>query len=98
MQLSRGKLLGYNFDLKTIEFTMFDGATGVRCAVETTAMDDFEEPYPPKISVVADLVPVRTRQFARLRDHIERNASRKYFTGALENDRTVLLRRNDLRE
>jgi len=44
MRLSRGKLLGYNFDLQTVEFTMFDGPTGVRCAVEAAAMDDFEEP------------------------------------------------------
>ena len=53
MGLSRGKFLGYNFDLQTIEFTMFDGSTGVRCAVETAAMDEFERPRPPTIRSVS---------------------------------------------
>ena len=96
MRLSRGRFLGYNFDIQTIEFTMFDGSTGVRCAVETAAMDAFEQPYPPKIRLVSDLVPVRMKQFERLRDHIEQNASLKFSIGALERDGTVLIRRNDL--
>jgi hypothetical protein len=96
MALSRGKFLGYNFDLQIIEFTMFDGSTGVRCAVETAAMDELEQPRTPTIRSASDLVPARKRQFERLRDHVEQSASSRFAAGALENDGTVLVRREDL--
>jgi len=94
MPLSRGKLLGYNFDLQTIEFTMYDGAIGVRCAIEAAAMDQLQQPY--RIRFASNLVPLRAVQFETLRSHIEQHASRKFSAGILEEDGTVLVRREDI--
>jgi hypothetical protein len=96
MPLSRGKVLGYNFDRQTIEFTMFHGVTGVRCAVEAGAMDKLERPNPSRIRLVGSLVPERMVQFERLRGHIEQSASRKFSAGILEEDGTVLVRGEDI--
>ena len=87
MALQRGELLGYDFDRMVVEFTMFNQAKTVRCAISTAAMDDLEG----KHDVKSDQ---RVEQFMRLRDVIEERASRKFFERPVETE-PVVLRSND---
>jgi len=68
MPLMRGRILGYDADRMTFEFTMMHDARIVDCEISSTAMDD-----------LAGEKGVRTNereaQFRRLRDTIERVAS-----------------------
>jgi hypothetical protein len=88
MLLSRGEILGYDFNRMVVDFTMLNQGKTVRCAISTAAMDDFEG----KHDVKADQ---RVDQFVRLRDAIEERASRKFFEGPREAEGPVVLRSND---
>ena len=88
MALQRGELLGYDFDRMVVEFTMFNQAKTVRCAISTAAMDDLEGKHDLKSDQ-------RVEQFMRLRDVIEERASRKFFERPVETERPVVLRSND---
>ena len=88
MPLQRGEVLGYDFNRMVVEFTMFNQGKTVRCAVSTAAMDDLEG----RRDVKADQ---RVDQFARLRDAIEEQASRKFFDEQVKVDRPLVLRSND---
>ena len=68
MPLMRGRILGYDANRMTFEFTMMHGARIVDCEISSTAMDDLagEKGVRPD---------EREAQFRRLRDAIERIAS-----------------------
>ena len=69
MPLERGRIIRYNNDRMTFEFTMTD-ATGkiVDCKISSTAMD--------QLAGIKGTIPSeREHQFLRLRDEIERIAS-----------------------
>jgi|SRR6266511_154313 Protein of unknown function (DUF1488) len=68
MLLSRGEILGYDFNRMVVDFTMLNQGKTVRCAISTAAMDDLEG----KHDVKADQ---RIDQFVRLRDAIEHRES-----------------------
>jgi hypothetical protein len=75
MRLSRGEVIGYNFDRMTVEFTMRNQDRRVLCAVSTAAMDDLERRNDVQTHERVD-------QFMRLRDAIEERASPKVFRGS----------------
>jgi hypothetical protein len=88
MRLSRGEVIGYNFDRMTVEFTMRNQDMRVLCAVSTAAMDDLERRN--------DVQPhERVDQFMRLRDAIEERASQKFFEGPVEAQAPVVLLRSE---
>jgi hypothetical protein len=87
MLLQRGEVRDFDFDRMTVNFTMWNGSTVVRCAISTAAMDDIER----RRDVTADR---RIDQFVRLRDVIEERASRKFGEQG-QADRPVVLRSND---
>jgi hypothetical protein len=68
MPLMRGRILGYDADRMTFEFTMMQDARIVDCEISSVALDDLagEKGVRPN---------EREAQFKRLRDEIERIAS-----------------------
>jgi hypothetical protein len=88
MLLQRGDVIGYDFDRMVVDFTMINQGATIQCAVSTAAMDDMEGARDVKSDQRVD-------QFVRLRDAIEERASRKFFDGAVEASRRVVLRSND---
>jgi hypothetical protein len=68
MPLMRGRILGYDANRMTFEFTMMHGLRIVDCEISSTAMDDLagEKGVRPN---------EREAQFRRLRDTIEQIAS-----------------------
>ena len=88
MPLQRGEVQGYDFNRMIVEFTMLNQDKVVQCAISTTAMDDLEGKR--------DVKPhQRVDQFIRLREVIEEQASRKFFTEQVNVGRPVILRSND---
>jgi Protein of unknown function (DUF1488) len=88
MLLSRGEILGYDFNRMVVEFTMLNQGKTVRCAISTAAMDNLEGKHDVKANQRVD-------QFLRLRDAIEERASSKFFEGPAEAKRSLVLRSND---
>jgi hypothetical protein len=74
MPLQRGEVLGYDFDRMVVDFTMFNQGKTVRCAISTAAMDNLEGKREVKANQRVD-------QFLRLRDAIEKRASRSSSKG-----------------
>ena len=88
MPLERGEVQSYNFDRMVVEFTLLNQGKVILCAISTAAMDDLEGR--------CDVKPnERVGQFMRLRDVIEKRASRKFFQEQAQADRPVVLRSND---
>ncbi|MBR0799603.1 DUF1488 family protein [Bradyrhizobium jicamae] len=71
MTLTRGRLIGYEFDRMVMLFSMVDGQREIPCAISTSAMDDLE-------GLARSKPNEREAQFMRLRDLIEDRAARKY--------------------
>ena len=71
MTLTRGSIVGYEFDRMVLKFSMMDGDKEIPCAVSASAMDDLERG-------VRTPAEKREEQFVRLRDRIEQCASRKF--------------------
>jgi hypothetical protein len=71
MPLMRGRILGYDADRMTFEFTMMQDARIVDCEISSVALDDLagEKGVRPN---------ERDAQFKRLRDAIECVASRMF--------------------
>ena len=88
MPLQQGEVRGYDFNRSVVEFTMLNQGKVILCAISTAAMDDLEG----KHDVRADQ---RVDQFVRLRDAIEKRASRKFFEGPVEAKGPVVFRSND---
>ena len=76
MALTRGRVLGYEFNRMVMLFSMVDGQREVPCAISTSAMDDLEG--------LARSGPQREAQFMRLRDRIEARAARKFLAREFE--------------
>jgi hypothetical protein len=74
MTLTRGRLVGYEFDRMVMLFSMMDGQREIPCAISTSAMDHLE-------SVTRSKPDQRETQFMRLREQIEERAARKFLTG-----------------
>jgi hypothetical protein len=69
MPLERGRIIGYDTDRMTFEFTMIDAKGNfVDCKISSTAMDQL-------VGVGGTMPSEREEQFLRLRDEIERIAS-----------------------
>jgi hypothetical protein len=68
MPLEQGKIIGYDADRMTFEFTMMDKTKIVDCAISSVAMDEMAK---SKGTKPAD----RETQFLNLRELIERIAS-----------------------
>ena len=91
MALTRGSLVGYEFDRMVVKFLMVDGQREVNCAVSTSAMDDLEKPERTKPEQ-------REAQFLRLRDRIEEQAARKFLAQEFEGTPPgIILRSIDFR-
>lgn len=71
MSLTRGRLIGYEFDRMVMLFSMMDGQREIPCAISTSAMDNLE-------SLARSRPDQREAQFMRLRDQIEERAGRKF--------------------
>jgi Protein of unknown function (DUF1488) len=71
MTLTRGRLIGYEFDRMVVLFSMLDGQKEISCAISTSAMDTLESLALPRPNQ-------REAQFIRLRDQIEERAARKF--------------------
>ena len=71
MSLTRGRLIGYEFDRMVMRFSMIDGEKEIACAISTSAMDNLE-------SLARSKPNEREAQFMRLRDRIEERAARKF--------------------
>ena len=71
MTLTRGRLIGYEFDRMIVQFSMLDGQKEIPCAISTSAMDDLE-------GLARSRPNEREAQFERLRDRIEERAARKF--------------------
>ena len=91
MTLTRGRLIGYEFDRMVMLFSMVDGQKEVPCAISTSAMDDLE-------SLARSKPNEREAQFVRLRDRIEERAARKFLAMELEGTPPgIILRSIDFR-
>jgi uncharacterized protein DUF1488 len=77
MTLTRGRLIGYEFDRMVMLFSMIDGQTEIACAISTSAMDNLE-------SLARSKPNEREAQFVRLRDRIEDRAARKFLAREFE--------------
>jgi hypothetical protein len=77
MTLTRGRLIGYEFDRMVMLFSMVDGQREIPCAISTSAMDDLE-------SLVRSKPNEREAQFVRLRDRIEERAACKFLAMEFE--------------
>jgi hypothetical protein len=71
MTLTRGRLIGYEFDRMVMLFSMVDGQREIPCAISTFAMDHLE-------SLAWSQPNQREAQFMRLGDRIEERAARKF--------------------
>ena len=91
MALDPGRVKGFEQDRMVMLFSMMDGDDEIACAVSSTAMYDLERGVKAKPDQRHD-------QFLRLRDQIERCASRKYLAGEFEGTlRGIVLRATDFR-
>jgi Protein of unknown function (DUF1488) len=89
MTLTRGRLIGYEFDRMVMLFSMMDGQEEIPCAISTSAMDDLERLARSKPNQ-------REAQFMRLRDRIEERAARKFLAMEFEGSpRGIILRSID---
>ena len=77
MTLTRGRLIGYEFDRMVMLFSMVDGQREIPCAISTSAMDHLESLARPQPNQ-------REAQFLRLRDRIEECAVRKFLAMEFE--------------
>jgi hypothetical protein len=77
MTLTRGRLIGYEFDRMVMRFSMIDGQNEIACAISTSAMDNLE-------SLARSKPNEREAQFMRLRDRIEERAARKFLAMEFE--------------
>jgi hypothetical protein len=77
MTLTRGRLIGYEFDRMVMTFSMIDGQNEIACAISTSAMDNLE-------SLARSRPNEREAQFMRLRDRIEDRAARKFLAREFE--------------
>jgi hypothetical protein len=77
MTLTRGRLIGYEFDRMVMLFSMVDGQREIPCAISTSAMDGLE-------SLARSKPNEREAQFIRLRDRIEERAARKFLAMEFE--------------
>ena len=77
MTLTRGRLVGYEFDRMVMLFSMVDGQREILCAISTAAMDHLE-------SLARSQPNQREAQFIRLRDRIEERAARKFLANEFE--------------
>jgi Protein of unknown function (DUF1488) len=77
MTLTRGRLIGYEFDRMVMLFSLVDGQREIPCAISTSAMDDLE-------CVGRSKPTEREAQFMRLRDRIEERAARKFIPKEFE--------------
>ena len=91
MPLTRGRLIGYEYDRMVMLFSMVDGQREIPCAISTSAMDDLE-------SLARSKPDQREAQFMRLRDRIEERAARKFLAMEFEGTRpSIILRSIDFR-
>ena len=91
MPLTRGRLIGYEFDRMVMLFSMVDGQREIPCAISTSAMDELE-------SLARSKPNQREAQFMRLRDRIEERAARKFLAMEFEGTRpSIILRSIDFR-
>ena len=77
MTLTRGRLIGYEFDRMVVLFSMLDGQREIPCAVSTSAMDRLE-------GLARSEPNEREAQFMRLRDQIEERADIKFLAREFE--------------
>ncbi len=92
MTLTRGRLIGYEFDRMVVQFSMLDGQREIPCAVSTSAMDDLE-------GLARSRPNEREAQFERLRDRIEERAARKFLAMEFEGTPSgIILRGIDFQE
>ena len=77
MPLTRGRLIGYEFDRMVMLFSMIDGQREIPCAISTSAMDCLE-------SLARSQPNQPEAQFIRLRDRIEERAVRKFLAMEFE--------------
>ena len=92
MALERGSIKGFEHHRMVMLFSMMDGENEIPCAISNKAMDELEQ-------VAWTVDDQREEQFHRLRDQIERCASRKFRAGAFEgNPRGIILRSIDFRK
>jgi hypothetical protein len=77
MPLTRGRLIGYEFDRMVMLFSMVDGKREIPCAVSTSAMDHLE-------GLARSKPNQREAQFMRLRDRIEERAALKFLAMEFE--------------
>ena len=77
MTLTRGRLIGYEFDRMVMLFSMVDDQREITCAISTSAMDHLERPARSQQNQ-------REAQFIRLRDRIEERAARKFLAMEFE--------------
>ena len=90
--LVRGSIRGFEFRRMVMLFSMMEGDNEIPCAVSSRAMDELEH-----VPWTKD--DQREEQFFRLRDRIERTATRKFQAGALEGTpRGIVLRSIDFRD
>ena len=83
MSLTRGRLIGYEFDRMVMRFSMIDGEKEIACAISTSAMDNLE-------NLARSKPNEREAQFMRLRDRIEERAARKFSAMEFEGTPQVL--------
>jgi hypothetical protein len=92
LMLERGAMIGFEFRRMVMLFSMMDGENEVPCAISNHAMDQMEQ-----VAWTKD--DLREEQFLRLRDRIERCASRKFLNGAFEGKPpSIILRSIDFRD
>jgi len=92
MTLTRGRLIGYEFDRMVVQFSMLDGQREIPCAVSTSAMDDLE-------GLARSRPNEREAQFERLRDRIEERAGRKFLAMEFEGSPSgIILRGIDFQD
>jgi len=77
MTLTRGRLIGYEFDRMVMLFSMVDGQREIPCEISTSAMDGLE-------SLARSKPNEREAQFMRLRDRIEERVARKFLAMEFE--------------
>ena len=87
MSLTRGRLIGYEFDRMVMRFSMIDGQKEIACAISTSAMDNLE-------SLARSKPNEREAQFMRLRDRIEERAARKFLAMEFEGTPPGIILRN----
>jgi uncharacterized protein DUF1488 len=87
MTLTRGRLIGYEFDRMVMLFSMVDGQREIPCAISTSAMDNLE-------SLAQSKPNQREAQFMRLRDQIEERAVRKFLAMEFEGNPPGIILRN----